>query len=45
LGSATALNGSWVVGLRAMYLLYSHMGICQYLILEYMFDFVKGEIR
>src|SRR5687768_10940077 len=29
LGSATALNGSWVVGMRAMDLLYSCMGICQ----------------
>src|SRR6266498_3782568 len=30
LGSATALNGSWVVGVRAMTVLYSYIGICQW---------------
>src|SRR5688572_704951 len=29
LGSATALNGSCVVGIRAINQLYTHMGICQ----------------
>jgi hypothetical protein len=44
LGSATALKGSCVVGLRAIALLYSYIGIYPVQILEYSFWFVKRKM-